>query len=88
MGLRARLAVPFVFADLLEINRDLCYGLYATAVAGLFALWVRSTGYDFVSAIKRRWRWAVGLRVAFAGVLAAMVVYAPKIRAPAPTGSS
>jgi hypothetical protein len=50
-GFVVAFAVPFLFADLLEINRDLFYGLYAIAVAGLFALWVHSTGYDLVAAV-------------------------------------
>jgi hypothetical protein len=73
-GFVVAFAVPFLFADLLEINRDLFYGLYAIAVAGLFALWAHSTGYDLVTAVKRRWLWAVGLGLAFAGVLAVAVV--------------
>ena len=73
-GFVVAFAVPFVFADLLEINRDLFYGLYAVAVASLFALWARSTGYDLVAAAKRRWLWAVGLGLALAGVLAVTVV--------------
>jgi hypothetical protein len=67
-------AVPFLFADLFEINRDVFYGLYAIAVFGLIGLWARSTGYDFVAAVKRRWLWAVGLGAVFAGVMAFMVV--------------
>jgi hypothetical protein len=67
-------AMPFLFADLLEINRDVFYGLYALVVFGLIGLWARSTGYDLVAAIKRRWLWAVGLGAVFAGVMALMVV--------------
>ena len=67
-------AVPFLFADLIEINRDLFYGLYALAVVALFALWSRSTGYDLVTAAKRHWLVALMLGLAAAGVLAAMVV--------------
>src|SRR6187455_3372433 len=33
-GLLLAFAVPFVFADVLEVNRDLFYGLYALAVGG------------------------------------------------------
>jgi membrane protease YdiL (CAAX protease family) len=73
-GFVVAFAVPFLFADLLEINRDLFYGLYAIAVFGLIGLWARATGYDLVAAVKRRWPWAVGLGVLFAGVLAVMVV--------------
>jgi len=67
-------AVPFLFADLIEVNRDLFYGLYALAVVGLFALWSRSTGYDLVAAAKRHWLAALLLGLAAAGLLAAMVV--------------
>ena len=73
-GLLLAFAVPFVFADVLEVNRDLFYGLYALAVGGLFAAWSRSTGYDFLVALKRRWIAAVLLGLASAGVLTAMVV--------------
>jgi hypothetical protein len=67
-------AVPFLFADLLEINRDLFYGIYAIAVFGLIGVWAHSTGYDLVAATKRRWVWAVGLGGVFAGVMAFMVL--------------
>ncbi|MEX2103167.1 MAG: hypothetical protein WD805_04320, partial [Gaiellaceae bacterium] len=33
--------VPFVFADLLELNRDFYYGLYAAAVVSFLAAWIR-----------------------------------------------
>jgi hypothetical protein len=67
-------AVPFVFADVLELNRDVFYGLYAIAVLGLFGFWARSTGYDLIAASRQHWRWAVGLGAVFAGLLALMVV--------------
>ena len=54
-GLALGFAVPFVLADVLDLNRDLFYGVYALAVAGLFVLWSRSTGYDLVAACRRRW---------------------------------
>jgi hypothetical protein len=66
--------VPFLFADVLDINRDVFYGLYALAVVGLFALWSRETGYDLVAAVKRRWIAALVLGLAAAAVLAAMVL--------------
>jgi len=67
-------AVPYLLADVLELNRDLFYGLYAIAVLALFGLWSKSTGYDLRHAVVRRWPWALGLGVAAAGVLALMVV--------------
>ena len=73
-GFVVAFAVPFLLADVFEINRDLFYGLYALAVVGLFAVWSRSTGYDLVAAVKRRWLAAVVLGLAAAGVMALMVV--------------
>ena len=73
-GFVVAFAVPFLLADVLEINRDLFYGLYALSVVGLFALWSRSTGYDLVAAAKRRWLLALALGLAAAGVMALMVV--------------
>jgi len=66
--------VPFVFADVLEINRDLYYGVYALAVVALFAAWSRVTGYDLRLAVERRWPWALGLGLAVGGLLAVMVL--------------
>ena len=86
-GFVVAFAVPFLLADVLEINRDLFYGLYSVAVVGLIGLWARSTGYDLVAAVKRRWLWAVGLGAAFAGVMAFMVVRTEDTTA-RPDGSS
>ena len=73
-GLALAFAVPFLLADTLELDRDVYYGLYALAVAALFAFWSRSTGYDLVASVRRRWPAAVVLGLATGGVLAAMVV--------------
>jgi hypothetical protein len=74
IGLVVAFAVPFVLADVLGINRDLFYGLYALAVAGLFWMWSTSTGYDLAAAARRRWLAAVVLGLATAGILAVMVL--------------
>ena len=73
-GFAMAFAIPFVLADVLEIHRDVYYGLYATAVLGLIGLWARSTGYDLEAAARRRWPLAIGLGAACAGVMALMVV--------------
>jgi hypothetical protein len=65
--------VPFVFADVLELNRDLFYGLYAIAVSGFIAGWARSTGLTR-RALTHHWRWGVGLGLATAALMAVMVV--------------
>ncbi len=74
-------AVPFLLAErrsafgvAFDVDRDLYYGVYALAVAGLFALWSRSTGYDLVAAVRRRWLLAVTLGLGAAGVMAVLVV--------------
>jgi hypothetical protein len=67
-------AVPFLLADVLDINRDVYYGLYALVVVTLFTLWARSTAYDLLAACKRQWLWALGLGLLFAGVMGVMVV--------------
>ena len=53
-------AVPFVFADLLDLNRDLFYGLYALAVAVLR----RGLGPGHPphpADLSRNWRWGLAL---------------------------
>jgi hypothetical protein len=73
-GLALGFFVPFVFADLLGIQRDLYYGIYAAAVACLFVLWARATGQSIGEMVRRRWRLAVGLGVAFGALLALIVL--------------
>ena len=73
-GFALAFAIPFVLADTLEIDRDLFYGVYGAAVAGLFTSWSRATGYDLLASIGRRWPAAVVLGLAAGGILAAMVL--------------
>ena len=74
VGFVIAFALPYLLADVFEINRDLFYGMYALAVFGLLAAWSRSTEYDLVAATKRRWLAAVVLGLAAAGVLVTMVL--------------
>jgi hypothetical protein len=69
-------AVPFVFADVLSMQRDLYYGLYLIGVLGLFVAWAHFAGGGVMSALARRWRWGVGLGLAFAGATALIAVRA------------
>jgi hypothetical protein len=73
-GLAVAFVVPFLLTDVVEIDRDLFYGLYALSVAGLFWTWSRATGYDLVAACRRRWPLAVLLGLGVAGILTAMVL--------------
>jgi len=81
VGFVLAFAVPFLLAErrsafgvAFEIDRDLFYGVYALAVAGLFVLWSGFTGYDLVAAARRRWLPALGLGLGAAAVLAVSVV--------------
>lgn len=73
-GLAWAFVVPFVFADVLGLQRDLFYGVHAVAVSALVIAWSRSTGYDLVAAARRHLVWTVALGAAAAVVLGAVVV--------------
>jgi len=73
-GLVVGFVVPFLFADVLHLPRDLYYGIYIVAVFALFVLWARTTGQRLDVMLRRRRRFAVVLGVVFAVVLAAAVV--------------
>jgi hypothetical protein len=73
VGFPFAFAVPFLLADVLDLNRDLFYGLYALAVAGFVGAWARDTQLtrrDFT----RNWRWGLALGALGAAVLAFMVL--------------
>ena len=74
IGFGVAFATPLLLTDVLDLNRDVFYGVYALVVAALFAGWARSTGYDLAAALRRRWLLAVGLGVLCGGLLAVMVV--------------
>jgi hypothetical protein len=74
IGLAVAFATPFLLADLLDLNRDLFYGVYAAVVLALFLGWARGTAYDMAAAIKRHWILAGTLGLACAAVLAVIVV--------------
>ena len=74
IGLAVAFFVPFVLTDVLGLDRDLFYGLYALAVGGLYAGWSQATGYDLRAAVRRRLPLAIGLGLASAALLAALVI--------------
>jgi hypothetical protein len=73
-GLAIGFLVPYVFADVLEIQRDVFYGIYGAVTIALFWGWATSTGQSIRKLVERRWRWAVtlGLVVAAFGALIAL----------------
>lgn len=73
-GLVIAFAIPFVFADVLDLPRDLYYGIYAATVVVFFVLWAWFTGQPIDAMIRRRWRLATVLGVVFAIVVAVIVI--------------
>jgi len=67
-GLVLAFGVPFVLADLADLQRDLYYALYVAAVFTFVGLWARRTQQPLRAFLTRRWRWAVPLG-ALAGVV-------------------
>jgi hypothetical protein len=66
--------VPFVFADLVDLPRDLYYAIYIVVVLGFFALWTRSSGELIGEMVRRRWRLTACLTAAAVVVLSLIVI--------------
>jgi hypothetical protein len=73
-GLVLAFAVPFVFADVLDLPRDVYYGIYTISVVGFFILWAHATGQSLRQMFRRRWRLSLVLGAAFAGLLTLLVL--------------
>src|SRR4051812_3439549 len=74
LGLVAAFLVPFVLADVLEMQRDVYYALYIAAVAALVGGWAHFTAFDLGAAIRRRLALTIGLAVVAAMFLVAVVL--------------
>jgi hypothetical protein len=66
-------AIPFLFTDVIELNRDLFYGVYALAVAAFVTAWARDTGLTRRDLL-HNWRWGVLLGALGAGATAFIVL--------------
>lgn len=73
-GLAVGFLVPFVFADTLQLPRDLYYAVHIVAVVAFVALWARRTGQDLPALARRRVPLTLALGLAAAGVLALVVL--------------
>jgi hypothetical protein len=69
-GLVFGFLVSFLFADVLDLPRDLFYGIYAASVVAFFVAWASSTGQSLAEMLRRRWVLALTLGLVFAGVMA------------------
>jgi hypothetical protein len=73
-GLALGFLVPYVFADLLALPRDIYLGLYAGFAIALFVAWARATGQSLDEMVRRHWVLAVTLGAVLGGVMAAIVI--------------
>jgi len=73
-GLALGFLVPFVFAGLLDLPKDVYYGVYAVAVSAFFVVWARTTGLALGAMFRRRWVLALVLGLVAAGVLVLVVL--------------
>lgn len=73
-GLALGFFVPFVFADLLDVPRDLYYGIYAVLALGFVVVWARAIGQSLAEMVRRRWRLAVALGFGCVVLLTLMVL--------------
>jgi hypothetical protein len=76
-GLGLAFGVPFVLADLAELQRDLYYALYVASVYTFVGLWARKTQQPVRGFLTLRWRLAVSLGVAAAVLLTFIVLKEP-----------
>jgi hypothetical protein len=73
-GMAVAFLVPFVVADQFGLERDAYLVIYVAAVVGLFACWALDTGQSLREMCTRRWGFAVGLGVVFAGIGAVIAI--------------
>jgi D-alanyl-D-alanine carboxypeptidase len=76
-GLVLAYAVPFLLADLAGMPRDGYYAIYAVAVSGFFALWLRLTHQPVRRVLTRNWSWGVALGLACSAPLVLVVLREP-----------
>jgi hypothetical protein len=76
-GLVLSFLVPYVLTDRLATPRDLYYAVYSAFAFGLFAAWAHFTGRSLRTLFGHRLLLAVGLGLAFACVMAAIVLGEP-----------
>jgi len=73
-GLALAFALPYLLTDVLTINRDLYYGIYALSVFCFSALWLRSAVETPRALLTRNWRRGALLGIVFAGATAAIAL--------------
>jgi D-alanyl-D-alanine carboxypeptidase len=85
-GLALAFAVPFLLTDVLAIQRDIYYGIYAAAVLAFLALWLRRAVEDPRALLVRRWRAGLALGLLVAAAEVAIVLGEPGTSHPSGVG--
>jgi hypothetical protein len=73
-GLVLAFATPYLLADVLRVERDLYYGLYALVVFGFFGLWLRASGESLRATVLRKRRVAAFLTLLAGALLVAIAL--------------
>lgn len=76
-GLVLAFAVPFVLADLADVQRDVYYAIYVASVFAFVGLWAQQTQQPIRAFLTRRWLWAVPLGVLAGALLTFTVLREP-----------
>ena len=84
-GFMLAFLIPFVFADWLEINRDVYYGIYGAAVISFVAAWAWSTDRPLARLASRRPWLTLALALASSAILV-LIVYRTDDATPHPKG--
>ena len=66
--------VPFVFADVLDVPRDLYYAVYVVAVVGFFVMWARASQETIGEMVRRRWKLTALLTVGAVALVSLIVL--------------
>ena len=66
--------VPYVFADRLDVPRDVYYAIYVATVASFFLLWTRANALSLRSMLTRNWRGALVLGALVGALLGAIAL--------------
>ncbi len=72
-GLIGGFLVPFVFADQLNLQKDVYYGLYGAFVLAFFVAWARATAQPLREMLRRRWRLTAVLGLLCGAILVLIV---------------
>lgn len=73
-GFAVGFLVPFVFAEVLNLPRDLYYAVYITAVLVFFVLWARASDEVIGDMVRRRWKLTTLLTVLTVILMSAIVL--------------